>query len=1043
MVANEKIDIFDREVDIDIGNDIVADVSSDTQHGDSGCWYIRGSINGSEIFALVDSGSCTNLLAEEVYDAIDEDHKSELQSTNVDLKGANGQDIRVRGQAFVYLSLDSREFRIPVVVASLHDQLQMILGIRFLKANRAKLDMENGTLSIGGDEIDVFYHGQLNSAFLVTERTLTLPASSAMNVCGFVKGCNMQGLDKNVLIETLPDVNETGVLTPRCLVNVSEDLHVNFPLSNLSKEEKVVLPFTPVAQVQGGCEEIIEASPPQPEIDKQNDKQSQSFCNAVPIAEEIKVPEHLQKLYDETCTRLSPQEAQDFKALLCKYQDVFYHPDMEFGNAKFPPYHLEIPPGTPIINQRVRHYGPFVKKQLEKEVQRLLKQKIIEKAPLSDRWNNNIVLVRKASGGYRLTLDSRQLNQLHQFQPYPLPKCQDVLNSLAGTAVYSKIDLASGFSQLGLHPESRKYTSFQVAGVGKFRFAVLTQGLRNSPSVFTSFLENLLGSLHTEILALYMDDLLIYAKDHSQMFERIQMVFDKFQSVNLKIKAEKSEFFAEKVEFLGHSVHQGGYEIAESRISAINNWKVPSSLKELRSFLGFASYFRRFVRNFSGICECLFDLTKKDTPFIWTPQHQWAFDKLKDMLCTAPVLDFPSQNPDDKMVLLVDASSTQHGCVLVQRMSGKSERVLFYGSKRFTESQTRYCTTLQEFFAVSYWCEKLKFYLFGRHFEIHSDHRPLQYFNTCKQHDGWTARQLMKMQKFDYKIIYVPGRGHILADAMSRMEQSEQKHRPLRRLCKWRECSECVELVPEEELHASCPEKGQADPEKDRGKTTLGTGQAESVKSAVKTQQEMNLPKPETKTVEHKNTPVCVVTDPVSDKEDDTFDLEIENITPKADMSGSYPEKCEEKVEGLLGETCVKHHCTFNGFAAAACDGQGIESKFNDFMQKHPQAEIKKLQREDADLKRVITYLEQGHNNPPPLDEQISDTSVVKALFAQLAVLKVDADGILVREWPMFEGGPVMNQIVAPLKLKREILEWLHSKSSNLFSPHLYGQKSM
>lgn len=250
---------------------------------------------------------------------------------------------------------------------------------------------------------------------------------------------------------------------------------------------------------------------------------------------------------------------------------------------------------------------------------------------------------------------------------------------------------------------------------------------------------------------------------------RLRDVFERLKSAQLKVKVEKCRLMNRRVEFLGHVISDEGVAVDPNKISKVTSWPVPKNLKELRVFLGFCSYYRRFVLEFSNITDSLSQLTRKNERFGWNDERQAAFETLKEKLSTAPILGLP--NDDDEYVLDTDASEFAIGAVLSQRQDGR-EVVLAYGSRLLSRAERNYCTTRRELLAVVYFLKYFKTYLLGRPFCLRTDHAALQWLQRTPDPIGQQARWQERLSEFKFKIIHRPGRSHLNADGMSRRPPS-------------------------------------------------------------------------------------------------------------------------------------------------------------------------------------------------------------------------------------------------------------------------------
>ena len=311
----------------------------------------------------------------------------------------------------------------------------------------------------------------------------------------------------------------------------------------------------------------------------------------------------------------------------------------------------------------------------------MLEKGVIE--PGTSPWSSPVVLVRKKDGTVRFCVNYRQLNAVTQFDAYPLPRIDETLEALGGAKFFSTLDLLSGYWQVGLTDDARLKSAFTVRG-GLYLWNVMPFGLSNAPGTFELLMVTVLQGLHWNACLVYLDDIVIFGRTEEELLQRMDIVFDRLRAAGLKLKPSKCHLFARSIDYLGHVISENGISVDPNKITAITEWPIPKSITEVRSFLGTASYYRRFVKNFVAIASPLHALTSAGTKFCWNEKHQKAFEQLKTALTTTPVLKFPVA--DAPYILDTDASLTGLGAVLSQVIDGQ-EYVLGYASKTLSRTE--------------------------------------------------------------------------------------------------------------------------------------------------------------------------------------------------------------------------------------------------------------------------------------------------------------------------------------------------------------------
>ena len=334
--------------------------------------------------------------------------------------------------------------------------------------------------------------------------------------------------------------------------------------------------------------------------------------------------------------------------------------------------------------------APTELKELKSQLQELLDKGFIR--PSVSPWGAPVLFVKKKDGTLRMCIDYRQINKVTVKNKYPLPRIEDLFDQLKGAGVFSKIDLRSGYYQLRVKEGDVPKTVFRTR-YGHYEFLVMPFGLTNAPAAFMDLMNRVFRPYVDQFVVVFIDDILVYSKDVQEHEHHLRIVLETLREKKLYAKLSKCDFWLKEVSFIGHILSAEGIRVDPAKIEAVVNWKSPQNVTEVRSFLGLAGYYRRFVRGFLVIASPLTKLLRKGIKFEWTDKCQNSFEQLKGMLVEAPVLTQPT--PRKEYTLYSDASSIGLGCVLMQ--DGK---VVAYASRQLKQHEQNYPTHDLELAAV-------------------------------------------------------------------------------------------------------------------------------------------------------------------------------------------------------------------------------------------------------------------------------------------------------------------------------------------------------
>lgn len=525
---------------------------------------------------------------------------------------------------------------------------------------------------------------------------------------------------------------------------------------------------------------------------------------------------HRKVLLDDA--EVSPFYREQLEELCQDFDTIFSKDSSDIGET--PLITMDIDTGnSPPISQRpytlALKHAEWVKKELE----------ILEQAGIIERsispWASPIVIVPKRTAPgeppkRRLCVDYRALNSLLPpvtkafskakgiLSLVPLPKIDTIYAKLAGSTIYTSLDLRSGYHHIALSPESQKKSAF-VTPLGKFEFKKVPFGLAQAPAYFQRLIDQVLVGL--DFAFGYLDDILIYSKDVEQHLQHIRIVFTRVKEARLKLKASKCCFFKKHLHYLGHLISAEGIKPIKEKLVSLEKMPPPRTPKEIKQFLGLAGYYRKFVPRFSDIARPMTALTKKDTEFIWSETCQKSFELLKQYLVEEPILKFP--DPELPYTLFTDASKYAYAAVLAQAYphpEREGKRILHpitYLSGLFKGSQLNWAALTKEAYAIYMAVKKLSFYLEGAHVDLYSDHLPLKKFLLRNTLNSKVNNWAIEIEQYRIEFHYIKGIKNTLADTMSRLVEIDpsiqQEREPP---CQEYGYAVFDEMPPVEEIHS-------------------------------------------------------------------------------------------------------------------------------------------------------------------------------------------------------------------------------------------------
>lgn len=400
---------------------------------------------------------------------------------------------------------------------------------------------------------------------------------------------------------------------------------------------------------------------------------------------------------------------------------------------------------------------------LRQHIQELLKDGVV--VPTNSDYSSPCFLVPKKDGGQRLVVDYRKVNAKIVFDTFPLPTIESALMTFGQAKYFTILDLNSAYHQIPLTKESQRYTAFATP-FGTYAYTRLPFGLTIGSQVLSRILANLFSDMSWEFLFLYLDDLLVFSNSFEEHMAHVQLVLERLRFAKFTVNPDKVSFCVPEIQYLGYLISSSGVRVNPDRIKPILEFPVPTSLRQLKRFLGMIGFYSRFIAKLSDISEPLNALKRKGVKFKWTDIHSAAFNQLKTCLCNPPVLHSP--NFQHQFILQTDASEKALGAVLQQKVDGHLVPIAF-ASRLLTKAELHTSVYAKEALAAVWACEKFAKYVEHSHFILQTDNQALCWLKAQPHSLGKIGRWLYRLSAFSFEVQHIPATDNIIADGLSRL----------------------------------------------------------------------------------------------------------------------------------------------------------------------------------------------------------------------------------------------------------------------------------
>ena len=739
------------------------------------------------VLGLIDTGASVSLISESLIDNKSIDIKEYKKVVN----DASGNTIPIIGKSKFYINTPQGRMRENLLI---HRDIPgmkvgILLGMNILQ--RSKIDLRRKIISFENEETET----EKGFPVLNIVSNTIVNNDEEFNLKGLFeenmgKGQRMkrsagQMEDKS---ELEPDQLEDNSISRPFKLHLLEDLSLppnNLTIRKIKVNEKynskllmmenaetkqgIVTPNM-VSRVENG-EIIINMVNIRDEEVKL--PQGTGICNTRIIEEEELCKEKINHIYAGEEKKLQPLSLSEINcenermkprvlALLNKYRRICWMEGEQLGRYKGDKLRITLTTNK-VINKppyRIPHAKEI---KLEEKMKELEKDGVIARSKSS--YNSPLICVKKGETDFRPCIDYREINRYLEPVHFPIPRIDDLLNSLGEARIISSLDLASAYHQCEIDPRDTHKTAFTFKG-SKWEYKTIPFGLSSAPGFFSRIINETLSHLIGPQVICYLDDILIISRNEEEHLERIRQVLMRLEEANIKLKIVKCFFFTEEVKFLGYKISKYGMKMDKGRVAAIKEMEYPKNKKGLQAFLGAINYYRMFIENLGDIADPLYELLRKNAKYIWSERQSEAVDTLKQKLVEAPILVYPDFSK--KFIIHTDASLKGIGAVLMQ-VHDETLKPISYVSKCLNEAQRKYSATKREALALIFGLEQFRHLILCYETHVFTDHLPLLGILTKETKDACINRWTLLVQEYKIKLHHIPGKDNLVADVLSRL----------------------------------------------------------------------------------------------------------------------------------------------------------------------------------------------------------------------------------------------------------------------------------
>ena len=718
---------------------------------------------GSRVAGLIDTGASCNVMSIEFFRKL-RIKRGRLQRTPKSFSTASGETVRPEGEAKITFRIGQAQFTETFYVCK--DLINpVILGRRFLSERKAEVDFAKGQIRF-----------RRAAPLMALATTVVQPRRSSLLVASF-KDNQVMPTGLNGTIRPKVKRNGLQVLPTACTASagkvpliVTNDtdrpIHIKrgYPLSEFQALEADECPYN---------DQRCTPTNPKPQQGRPQKPKQRS-----PVKE--------QWLKNDCTVRmdrvpLPSGEIEELEDILYSCRNAFVDKTGKLGYNDWVPHRINMTPGTPPITKQPYRVPPDVKRALETQIKGLLEQGVLVEADTP--WCSPVVPIKKGQSKtrkhlqdrnikpeIRLTVDFRYVNANSLPNQAPINNIHDVIDGIGATKpkYFSSLDMKHGYFQQALHPDSAQYTGFMF-NRRTYCFKTCPQGLNSSPFLFQKLMNKVLdGPMRSGQVFCYLDDILVVSSTWEEHKAALTATLKAIEVANLKLSGAKCTFAQPSVEFLGFTMSHEGVTPAQKHVEALLTYPVPRTNAQVKTFLGLVNFFRSWVPNRGDLLAPLQKLTRHDARFIWTPACQEAFERIREILTSHPVLAYPDF--DKHFVVATDASTSAIGAVLCQPSGPENKlRPIAFLGRATTPQEAKWTITELEGLACVYAVKHWDVYLSSRRFTLYTDHSALTAITKgSRELSPKLARYALLLSSYNFHMEHCKGKLNTAADAMSR-----------------------------------------------------------------------------------------------------------------------------------------------------------------------------------------------------------------------------------------------------------------------------------